>query len=145
MKIEEQDYLDGRVLDQMNWYSNKSTTNKRFHLWTRGLVIVFSIMIPFAAGFIETNPTYLYLNSTVGLLGVISAILIGLSALMKFQEKWIKYRTSSEAMKYEKHLYLTRSGHYKEAKDPFNLFVMRIENIIINENAIWSDYIRKEE
>ncbi len=145
--MKEEQYIKERVDDQLNWYSKKSVTNKKYHLWTRGLVIVFSAIIPFAAGFLEThkNDSTTYLNYVIGVLGMLVAILTGVSALMKFQEKWVKYRSTSEALKHEKYLYMTSSGGYKNADDPFHLLVTTVENLISKENATWGEFMNKED
>ena len=143
--MKEDQYMKERVNDQINWYSKKSTRNKQLHLWMRGLVIVFSAIIPFAAGFVETNPDFIYLNYIIGILGMLVAILTGISSLMKYQEKWVKYRTASETLKHEKFLYVTKSGEYKSQGDHFSTFVNRVESLISKENSLWNEYMVKEE
>lgn len=103
--MNEKEYLEKRVDNQINWYSNKSSTNKKLHYWTKGLMIIFSIAIPFVAG-INDQDAY-PLNLALGMLGGLVAILTGLSALLKFQEKWAEYRITAEGLKREKHVYLT--------------------------------------
>ena len=94
----EDEYIKERVDDQIDWYSTKSGTNKNYHLWTKALVIIFAALIPLAAGFI--TPTTAWLNYVIASLGVLTAIFTGLSALLKFQEKWNEYRTTSETLKH---------------------------------------------
>jgi hypothetical protein len=47
------------------------------------------------------------------------AAIAGLITLIKFQENWTEYRTVSETLKFEKFLFLSKAGPYKEMKDPF--------------------------
>lgn len=139
----EEEYIKERVDDQIKWYSDKSSTNKLLHLWSKGLVIVFAALIPFAAGFITA--VTIWLNYVIATLGVLTAIFTGLSALLKFQEKWNEYRTTSETLKHEKYLFKTNSGPYDGEEEAFKLFVSRIENLISKENSAWSQYINKDD
>ncbi|GAA4271597.1 DUF4231 domain-containing protein [Aquimarina gracilis] len=141
--MNEEQYIKDRVEDQIKWYGTKSAANKRMHLWTKGLIISFSAFIPLISGFLKSGPEYL--NYVVGALGMVVAILTGISELMKFQEKWAKYRTTAETLKHEKFLYMTKSGHYHAEKAQFNQFVSRIETYISTENSEWSKIISQEE
>ena len=137
----EQEYIKTRIVDQITWYSDKATTNKLFNHWTKGLIIVFSATIPLVAG-LEFCPTIK--NIIIGVLGSLIAILSGLSGLLKFQEKWTEYRTTSETLKHEKILFQTKTGPYNEEVDPFKLLVTRTENLVSKEHSVWSQYINKQ-
>lgn len=139
--MSEQEYLKTRIDDQIKWYSDKATRNKKLHHWTKALVILFSSFIPFIAG-VELEATAK--NSILGLLGTFIAILSGLSGLLKFQEKWSAYRTTSETLKHEKILFQTLTGEYDNKQDPFKLLVTRIENLIGKEHSTWSESINKK-
>jgi len=54
-------------------------------------------------------------------------------SLRKYQEYWINYRKIAESLKYEKIMYLTKSGPYMKTIDPltpFRLLIERLELII---------------
>ena len=137
----EQEYIETRIDDQINWYSAKATKKKLLNHWTKGLIIVFSATIPLVAG-LEFSSTIK--NIVLGILGSLIAILSGLSGLLKFQEKWTEYRTTSETLKHEKILFQTKAGPYNEENDSFKLLVTRIENLISKEHSDWSQYINKQ-
>lgn len=136
----EKEYIEKRIDDQITWYSNKATRNKLLNHWNKGLIIVFSATIPLVAG-ITFCPTIK--NIVLGILGTLIAILSGLSGLLKFQEKWIEYRTTTETLKHEKILFQTKTVPYNE-EDPFKLLVTRIESIVGKEHSAWSRYINKQ-
>ena len=94
-----------------------------------------SACIPFLPSLIIEQPTAL--NITTGALGVLIAVITGVSALYKFDEKWIKYRTTAESLKHEKYIYDTRVDPYDDT-DPFPLLVKRVETLISQENSDWS-------
>ncbi len=137
----QEEFLKERVDDQIKWYSQRATTNKNCHTWSKSLIIGFSAIIPLIAG-IEFNTVAK--NFLLGILGTLVAILSGLSGLLKFQEKWTEYRTTSETLKHEKILFQTQTGPYDNESDPFKILVPRIENLISKEHSAWSQYISKE-
>lgn len=137
----EGEYIQTRIDDQIAWYSQKATTNKLYNHFTKGLIIVFSAVIPLIAG-LELCSTIK--NITLGILGSLIAILSGLSGLLKFQEKWTEYRTTSETLKHEKILFQTKTGPYSEDQEPFKLLVTRTENLVSKEHSAWSQYINKQ-
>lgn len=139
----EQEYLQSRVDDQIAWYNKKSGINKRYHLTTKALIIISSSLIPFAAGYNTTETRWV--DYVIALLGVLIAILTGLSTLYKFQDQWSNYRMTGEALIHEKYLFQTGSGSYANQKDPFKFFVFRVENIINSEVASWSEYTSGKE
>jgi hypothetical protein len=137
----EQEYIKTRIDDQITWYSDKASTNKLYNHWTKGLIIVFSAIIPLIAG-LEFYLTVK--NIILGILGSLIAILSGLSGLLKFQEKWSEYRTTSETIKHEKILFQTKTGPYCEEVEPFKILVTRTENLVSKEHSAWSQYINKQ-
>ena len=138
--MKEEDYLKTRIDDQINWYNAKAATNKKLHYSTKSLIIIISSFIPLMAG-IEMESQFK--NILLGLLGTCIAILTGLTALIKFQEKWLEYRTTSESMIQEKFLFQTLTGPYDNQSEPFKILVNRIENILSNEHVSWSQYMNE--
>ena len=69
------------------------------------------------------------------------AIAAGALSLFRFQELWIQYRSSSETLKHEKFLFLTRTEPYNVVQ-PLPLLVNRAEALISREHTSWSQYIR---
>ena len=134
----EQEYMQKRVDNQIKWYSNKSSQNKKLYHRANSLVIICAALIPFASGFLK--PDTGWLNYVVAGLGMLTAILTGLSALYKYQEKWTEYRTTCESLKHEKIMYETNTGPYETVEDKFKEFVFRVEQLISQENSKWNQY-----
>ena len=141
--MSEQEYIESRVDDQITWYNKKSAINKKYHLRLRALIIIFSAVIPFATGYNSVD--FPLIDYIIGILGVLIAIFTGLSTLYKFQDQWSNYRMTGEALLHEKYLFQTNSSSYANHKEPFKLFVFRIENIINTEVASWNEYIGGKE
>src|ERR1044071_9584896 len=116
----EQEYMEQRVANQIEWYDTKSGFNKRWFLRLKIAEIIVALLIPLLTGYI--TPENLDPKMVVGILGVVVAAAAGIITLCKFQENWIQYRTVAETLKHEKFLFATRSGPYKDG-EAFALFV----------------------
>ncbi len=130
----EKDYLSQRIDDQINWYSKKSSFNKKRYQFLKALVIIISACIPVLAIIITGNDDFLKI--TVGLAGVLIVVLEGILSLYKYKDIWLEYRMTSEMLNREKLLYQTSSGPYKNSKS-FPFFVERSEAIMSAENKSW--------
>lgn len=127
--LKETDYIKNRLEDQIEWYSRKSSLYKKLFYMIRVSEIIIAGLIP----------ALFHWSLTIGILPLLStvvAILAGLIAFFKFQENWISYRTTSESLKHEKYLYLTKVCPYNEG-NCFEVLVKNVENIISRENSLW--------
>ena len=101
-------YLKGRLEPEIAWYDLKSTTNKHWYITCQIAEIVCAAIIPFLAGYAKDGDSRI--SVAIGVLGVLVAICAGLSSILKFQELWIKYRTTAESLKKEKIFIPNQSG-----------------------------------
>ncbi len=150
--MNQEDYLKDRVDEQIAWYGRKSGINKKYHLWSNGLIITFSALIPFFTGLISSDcngntdgENVVWLPYTIAGLGVFTAVTTGISALLKFQEKWATYRLIAEALQREKILFITETSPYDKGEASFKLFVMNIENLMRSENSQWQQVVNSNE
>ena len=77
--------------------------------------------------------------------GVMTATLTGLSALLKFQEKWTTYRITAESLRREKILYKTAVSPYDKNGASFKSFVYNVERIMNNENSSWNEIMNRKD
>jgi len=90
---------------------------------------VAAAMIPFLAGYLKSDIPNMRI--IVGLCGVVIAVVTATLDLYRFQEHWIQYRSTCEALKKERFLFLTNSEPYNnESADKLKLFVQRSETLI---------------
>ena len=129
----EENYLKDRLEGQIQWYSNKSSRYKNLFYIIRATEIII-------AGLIPALFHWSLIKGVIPLLSTIVAILAGLIALFKFQENWVSYRTTSESLKHEKYLYLTKVSPY-DRENSFETLVKNVENIISKENTLWKQKI----
>src|ERR1019366_591744 len=75
-----------RLEDQMSWYDRKSGDNQRRYKWLKLLEIVAAV------------------HSPVWVTGGLAAVIVVLESIQhvyQFQEHWITYRSTAEALKHE--------------------------------------------
>ena len=137
--MNEKEYIEQRLKDQINWYDNKSQFNQKWFKRLRILEIVSAALIPFLAGIGATTPYY---QLIIGILGVVIAVSAGASSIYKFHENWIEYRTTAETLKHELYLFDTKCPPY-DGDDAFCKLTQRIESLISKENTRWSRHTEK--
>ena len=143
-QVSEQDYLNNRLLDQLNWYDRKSIQNQKRFKKIRTYEIILGAMIPFLLAFGDVdirvgNRTVDIIAVIVAGIGVAIVILGGMLALNKYEENYINYRKFAETLKSEKWRYQTRSQPYNSAQR-FNNLVMKVEKILADEHQAWTEY-----
>lgn len=128
-------YLKERVQDQENWMEKKSGDSKKNYQRGKLLVILLSVSIPFLVTLIDE---FAYFKYVIAGVGVLIAGVEGILSLYDFQNNWINYRQTLEALKREKFYFATKSSVYRKDKS-FQFFVERIETILTMENKNWSE------
>mgnify|MGYP000466514956 CR=1 FL=1 len=144
INMSEEEYLNQRLENQIRWYSSKSQTAQKKYKCLKKLEISIFLLFTVCGTHAATVISIPYTNFefTIGcLITIISAFLSYLQfkqSLEKYHENWILYRQTCELLKHEKYLYLTHSGGYLTACNPFNDLVERCESIISSENIDWA-------
>src|SRR5208337_4555789 len=124
-----QKYLDERYNVEVKYYDSNSIKNKKINYWLQIPTIIMAAIVPIAAA--------LNLRLIAVVLSAALAIFIGILNFGKFEEKWHNYRSTCEALKKEFYFYDAKIGDYKDAKNPEELFVEKVESIISSEHAKW--------
>jgi hypothetical protein len=119
-----------RLDEQIGWYDQKSRHNQLFYKCFKGGGILAAASIPIVA--LSGAPPL-----AAGMLGGLIAVLEGLQSLNQYQSNWIGYRSTCEALKHEKYLYLARAGDYSTASSPQALLAERTESLVSHEHAKW--------
>lgn len=73
----------------------------------------------------------------MAILGMCILIMEGIQQLNQYQQIWLTYRSTCEALKHEKYTYLANAGLYAGADRPLALLADRIEGLISQEHARW--------
>ena len=139
------DYLKNRYWDQINYYEVKAGHNQRIYRCLQWALIILAALTP---ALIEFN-----LNDLIGkgfghiatLTSVIVVILTAALKTFKYQENWINYRTTCEALKKEIYLYDAGLSDYQQSDDREAQFIDRVEALLARENTIWLTVQKKKE
>lgn len=119
-----------RLEDQIHWYDSRSSDNQRRYKRLKLLELAVAAALPVVAG----------VGSPVLVTGALAAVIVvleGAQHLYQFQERWITYRSTAEALKHERYLYLAKAGPYLRA-DRHQQLAERIEGLISQEHAKWT-------
>lgn len=132
--MEKDDYLKSRLDNQINWYDDKSQHHQKWYKGLKWTEVFLGFLVPIVT--ISKLPCY----------GLISAICAGgmllcesFISISKHRDNWIDYRRTTELLKHEKYMFLTKTGVYKNENDSFALLVERCETIISSENINWAN------
>jgi hypothetical protein len=93
--------------------------------------IIVAALIPVLAAADVSRPG-------LGTLGAVVLILEGFQPLFQYQRNWITYRSTCEALKHEKYLFLAGAGSYAHAMRPEALVSERVEGLVSQEHAKWT-------
>ena len=119
-----------RLEEQISWYDTKSIQNQRTFKRIKIVQIVAAALVPLFAGLDLTA-------YATGGLGVLIVILEGIQQLNQYQQNWITYRSTCEALRHEKYLYLANAGPYADTSRARAELAERIEGLISQEHAKW--------
>jgi hypothetical protein len=128
-----------RLEDQIGWYDRKSVVHQRWYKWLKVVVLVIAALIPLLSG-VQVPWLWQPVPAWVlGALGAVIAVIEGIQQLFQFQGNWISYRSTCEALKHEKFLYLAKAGPYAAAAvNVHALLAERVESLVSQENTKWA-------
>ena len=124
------EYTVKRLNDQIEWYDIRGARNKLSYVVLRAASIILAAFIPVAV--VVGVPSW-----GIAVIGSIVAVLVGLESLGQFHENWIRYRSTCEALKSEKHFYVARVGPYATVRNPEQLLATRLERLLAHERSRW--------
>lgn len=133
--MNEEVYFQQRLDDQINWYSNKSSTNQKWYKRLKYLDNFLALIVVPLSYYSDSCWWFKYAGVAAGIVIAFSNFL---QSINKYHENWIQYRSTAEILKHERYLYLTRSGGYVNSPNAFNELVERCESIISSENIDWA-------
>ena len=136
----DQEYLEQRLDNRINWYDKKSEQNQKYYRFFRNSELIFSASISLIL--VAYTPEYRFFKFIIGLLSVAITIIAGILSLYKYHENWIEYRSIRDSLYHEKYMFLTRAGIY-DSENPFQTLVERVESILSHENFNWAQLNRR--
>lgn len=119
-----------RLEDQIDWYGDKADLNHRRFKLIKGAQLLAAAAIPVIA-------TLDFHAAILAALGALVVVLEGFQQLNQYQQNWSTFRSTAEALKHEKYLYLAGGGPYRHSRRDVPLLADRIEGLISQEHAKW--------
>jgi len=120
-----------RLEDQIEWYDGNSTKNKNWFTSLKIVQLIGAAAVPVMAS----------VHAAVWVTGGLGAVVVvveGIQQLGQYQANWINYRSTAEALKHEKFLFLSDAGLYEAVDDPTRLLAERVEALIFQEHSRWT-------
>ena len=131
-------YVAERLEDQISWYDAKSVRAQRSFKSLRLTEIIAAASIPLLSGFVD--PERPYVTVIMGLLGALVAVIAAVLGLYQHERNWVDYRTTCEALKWEKYLFMTGTAPFGQQPEAnYRLLVQRVEGLLSEENTKWGE------
>ena len=119
-----------RLVDQLAWYDRKSVAAQRAFKRLKVAELVIAAAVPVVAG--VGWPAWI-----TAVLGAAVVVLEAVQQLYQWQTNWVLYRSTAEALKHEKYLFLSSAGPYATA-DRLRVLAERVEGLVSQEHAKWT-------
>jgi hypothetical protein len=118
-----------RLTGQIAWFSRSSHQAQRAYKTVKTVQVVVGAIVTVIAALSVPAPV----TASVSALVVIAE---GVQQVFQWHTNWLSYRSTAEALKHEKFLYLAESDPYS-GPDRRQVLARRIENILAQENVQW--------
>jgi hypothetical protein len=115
---------------QIAWYEARATQSYRWLRVLKVMEILVAASIPVAAA--ADAESWL-----LGLFGGLIVVIESVVQLFQFQSNWIAFRSTAEALKRERSMFLARAGDYAVGR-PEAALAERVESILAAETAAWT-------
>ncbi|MGH3787708.1 MAG: DUF4231 domain-containing protein [Pseudonocardiaceae bacterium] len=86
-------------------------------------------------------PVFAGLQAAAAVTATLAALVVvaeGVQQLYQWQTNWLLYRSTAEALKHEKYLYLAAAGPYS-TDDRHRVLAERLEGLVSQEHAKWTE------
>ncbi len=121
-----------RLEDQLGWYDRKSAEAQSAYRRLKLVELVVAAVVPVVAAL--RAPAAL----TAGLAAAVVVVLEGVQQLFQWQTNWVLYRSTAEALKHERYLYLAHAGPYSNpGRD--RVLAEKVEGLVSQEHAKWTE------
>jgi hypothetical protein len=128
-----------RLQAQIDWYDHKAQAAQSAYKLSKIAIILLAIATPVLAEYGRIPGLSDTRALLVGIAAGLIILLEGLQQLNKWQENWILYRSTCEALRYEQHLFAEKAGPYAELKPEAaqRTLAERFGNLVMAEHSKW--------
>jgi len=121
------------ISKRSKWYGDKATAKRTTYVRLKGLQVVFAASIPLVS-VAAASQGQRWANASLGaLIGIIEGFL----QLGQYQQNWLLYRSTREALKREELLHSAGVGPYAGAANKDDLYVERCDAVMAGESSQW--------
>jgi len=146
-KLDVEAYLKERVDGQLKFYEQAANRAKRTHVTMQSTIIVLGILVPVLVNIPTEWGRAFHLpvvaQVVITLFSLTLALLAGIANFRRYGDLWLTYRMTEELLKTERYLFVTGSGRYAGAANPFSEFVQAIEAIVSSEHVKFREIIEQ--
>lgn len=142
LTAEQQSYINDRIQPKVDEYNTKAIRNRKLFYFWQAIAIVSAALVPVFTGFIKDGDSEL--KWLVAILGGTSAVVAGLLSLFKFQENWIRYRSTHQDLDSHLSQFKIGVGIYGDRKYAFAQLAENCESILKAEIGQWAESRKKE-
>lgn len=132
-ELSQKEYIIERLNDQLKYYDKIANRSKRRYLMSRTVSVMAGALVP-----VFVNLHFSYVNVVTTTLSILVVLIVSLESVFHFREQWVNSRSTSETLRKEYYLFLTKEGQYRKKgltpEQAFIIFVERVEYLIESEN-----------
>ena len=137
------DYIQNRIIPQMEWYSKKSAVYKKQYFKWMTVSIILGALIPVFSVFSNAD---LFIKVLIAALGAGVTAINAYLSLHGSRDLWISYRTTRENLLHALYAYFNNaevfSRDVEQSKKDVLLFQI-CENELSTENSVWKSTLDK--
>ena len=137
LETEQKHLILERLEDQIYWYDRRSLSALRNYRVLKLSQVLLAALIPFSSAFPIPDLQFRWIAAALGFLVL---MIEALQQLNQYQQNWIAARSTCEALKHEKYLYLAGAGPYGNTDSiarRLALLAERTEQLVSREHAQW--------
>jgi len=120
------------IRQQAIWYGRRARRNQVLFMSLKTTQLVLAAAIPVLALAAAERVQW-----ATAVLGAMVGILESVLQLGQFQQTWLLFRSTREALRREDFLHLAKAGPYAADPDPDRLYAVRADAIMAGENTKW--------
>jgi len=121
------------ISNRSKWYDRKATAKRTTYVRLKGFQLVLAASIPV----ISVAHTGEWQRWASACLAALIGIVEGFLQLGQYQQNWLLYRGTSEALKREELLHNAGVGPYAGAANKDDLYVERCDAVMSGESSQW--------
>lgn len=137
-------YIQNRILQQMEWYSRKSSENKRKYFFWMTSAIILGAMIPVASVFADGA---IWVKALIATLGATVAACNSYISLHNYKDLWFTYRNTREVLLRILYSYFFDAGVFKkieEYREKDAILIELCEETLSQEVGDWFSLVKKQ-